>query len=147
MSFSMKLPLSAAYLAVSALPIALAPSGAWADPPATVATCAGIKAAYPILGTQCENNYAKVNHAPANAQQRLSTFQARKAVLIIFRKAALCNGLYGATTASQARFLSGEQGHVVALNALQAAQIAAADPTVGTLPDLNDVSVTKQQCK
>jgi hypothetical protein len=127
--------------------VSLAPTAASAAPPAVVATSDGIKAAYQVLGVQCENNYAKINHTPANRDQRAATFKARAAVLVIFRQALLCNGLYGATGAQQDRFRSGEDGHVTALTQLHTATITAGDPNPGNLPDLSSISMRKQQCK
>lgn len=121
-----------------------------ADPPATVATCEGIKAAYPIIGKKCTTEYNKINHAPANAQERLKTFKARVAVLQNFRKALLCNGMYGASKTDQQRFSSGEEGHLLALANLRVSMVAAGDPNIPavyTINDLNSITIKKQQCK
>jgi len=140
-------------LALAAAPIliiSLAPTGALADPPATVASCDGIKAAYPILGAPCAKQYEKINHAPANAAERLVTFNARVAVLQIFRKALLCNGIYGANKATQDRFKSGEDGHLTALANLRLAMVGAGDPNIPaayTANNLKSIAMTKQQCK
>ncbi|KJJ95344.1 hypothetical protein UB44_19660 [Burkholderiaceae bacterium 26] len=137
-------------LAVVSLIASLAATAALAAPPATVATCDGIKEAYQILGTQCANQYAKINHAPATAAERRETYAARIAVLEIFRKALLCNGMYNASKSAQQRFSSGEAGHLQALALLNAAMTGAGDPNVPALytaADLNDVSINKQQCK
>lgn len=107
--------------------------------PATIATCDGIKAAYPILGTQCKKSYAKINHAPQSENERRSTFKARKVVLEVFRKSLLCNGMNGANKVMQDRFIAGENGH---LEALQNLNIAAY-----TKQDLKNISIKKQQCK
>lgn len=138
---------TAALATTVVLLLALAPPAALAAPPATQATCAGIAAAYPILGVQCQKAYDKINHAPANAAERLTTYKARAAVLVIFRKAALCNGMYGANKAAQSAFLSGEQGHITALAGLRVAMTAAGDPDPGDPPDLTTISMNKQQCK
>ena len=140
----------AALAATYSLFICLAPNAAFAAPPATEATCAGIKAAYPILGTQCEKNYSQINHAPANATERAQTYRARLAVLIIFRKALLCNGMYGASTIVQQRFSSGEEGHIVALDGLRVSMVSAGDPNIPpaySSDDLRRVTIKKQQCK
>ena len=137
-------------LAVVSLIASLAATAALAVPPATVASCDGIKDAYPILGTQCANQYAKINHAPATAAERRETYAARIAVLEIFRKALLCNGMYNASKSAQQRFSSGEAGHLQALALLNVAMTGAGDPNVPALytaADLNDVSINKQQCK
>ncbi|MDH5822884.1 hypothetical protein QFW77_07740 [Luteimonas sp. RD2P54] len=128
----------------------LSPAASFAAPPATVATCDGIKEAYQVLGAQCTAAYGRIAHAPANAQQRLQSYRARIAVLEIFRKALLCNGMYGATADAQRRFASGEPGHLQAIANLHLAMTNAGDPIVPplyTAGDLGDVSVTKQQCK
>lgn len=140
----------AALAAMYSLFVCLAPDAAFAAPPATVASCAGIKAAYPILGTQCETNYSQINHAPANAEERAQTFRARRAVLIIFRKALLCNGMYGAKKSIQQSFSSGEEGHLVALDGVRTSMISAQDPDIPpayTSEDLQAVRINKQQCK
>jgi hypothetical protein len=137
-------------LTVGSLIASLAATAALAAPPATVASCDGIKDAYPILGTQCANHYAKINHAPATAAERRETYSARIAVLDIFRKALLCNGMYGASKPAQQRFSSGEAGHLQALANLNAAMTIAGDPNVPVLytaSDLSDVSINKSQCK
>lgn len=137
-------------LTVVSLIASLAATAALAAPPATVASCDGIKDAYPILGTQCANHYAKINHAPATAAERRETYSARIAVLDIFRKALLCNGMYGASKPAQQRFSSGEAGHLQALANLNAAMTIAGDPNVPVLytaSDLSDVSIKKSQCK
>lgn len=139
-----------ALLAVVSLIASLAATAALAVPPATVASCDGIKDAYPILGTQCANNYAKINHAPANAAERRETYFARIAVLEIFRKALLCNGMYGAAKPAQQSFSSGEAGHLQAITNLNGAMTAAGDPNVPaayTSASLGDVSINKPQCK
>ncbi|BAY29802.1 hypothetical protein NIES2107_16460 [Nostoc carneum NIES-2107] len=82
-----------ALVATLILIISLAPNAAFASPPATVASCEGIQEAYPVLGTQCEKEYNRINHEPGNAKDRLTTFKARVAVLEIFKKASLCNGI------------------------------------------------------
>lgn len=128
----------------------LVPAAAIAAPPATVATCQGIKDAYPILGTQCENEYATINHAPTNAQDRLTSFGARKSVLQIFQKTLLCNGMYGAGTPAQQRFKNGEDGHLTALANLRVVMTTATDPNIPaayTAADLKLISINKQQCK
>lgn len=137
-------------LTVVSLIASLAATAALAAPPATVASCDGIKDAYPILGTQCANHYVKINHAPATAAERRETYSARIAVLDIFRKALLCNGMYGASKPAQQRFSSGEAGHLQALANLNAAMTIAGDPNVPVLytaSDLSDVSINKSQCK
>ncbi|WP_024974514.1 hypothetical protein [Ralstonia pickettii] len=137
-------------LTVVSLIASLAATAALAAPPATVASCDGIKDAYPILGTQCANHYAKINHAPATAAERRETYSARIAVLDIFRKALLCNGMYGASKPAQQRFSSGEAGHLQALANLNVAMTIAGDPNVPVLytaSDLSDVSINKLQCK
>lgn len=137
-------------LTVVSLIASLAATAALAAPPATVASCDGIKDAYPILGTQCANHYAKINHAPATAAERRETYSARIAVLDIFRKALLCNGMYGTSKPAQQRFSSGEAGHLQALANLNAAMTIAGDPNVPVLytaSDLSDVSINKSQCK
>jgi len=123
---------------------------ALAAPPATVATCARIKNAYPILGAQCQNAYANINHTPANAGDRLTSFKARKNVLEIFRKALLCNGMYGATSQAQSNFSKGEAGHLTALDNLRVAMTNAGDqniPAAYNAADLSGVSIKQQQCK
>lgn len=68
----------------------------------------------------------------------------------IFRKALLCNGMYGASKPAQQRFSSGEAGHLQALANLNAAMTIAGDPNVPVLytaSDLSDVSINKSQCK
>ncbi len=139
------LPTASAILIFSAFPVT-----AFADPPATVASCEGIGSAYSILGTQCSNAYAKINHAPANAEERLSTFRARIDVLEIFRKALLCNGMYGAGQAAQDRFRAQERGHLTALQELHTSMEKAGDPDLPpayTAQDLNATSIKKAQCK
>lgn len=139
-----------ALMATSILIVSLAATAALAAPPATVASCEGIKAAYPILGTQCENQYSKINHAPANAEDRLTTFRARVSVLQIFRKTLLCNGMFGAAKSAQDRFKSGEDGHLAALTNLRQAMVAAGDlniPPAYTADDLKAITINKQQCK
>ena len=138
-----------ALVATSIGVVALAPPAALAAPPATVASCEGIKAAYPVLGTQCENQYAKIKHAPAKPADRLTTFNARVAVLQIFRKALLCNGMFGASKSAQDRFKSGESGHLEALANLRVAMTKAEDPKIPaayTADDLKSVTINKQQC-
>jgi hypothetical protein len=137
-------------IAASILMTAMVPATALAAPPATVATCDGIKDAYPVLGTQCQNAYANINHAPVNAGDRLTSFKARKTVLEIFRKALLCNGMYGATKQAQTTFSQGETGHLTALANLRVAMTNAGDPTIPAAyvaADLNGVAINKQQCK
>lgn len=139
-----------ALLATAILIVSLASTAAFAAPPATVASCAGIKDAYPILGTQCENQYRNINHAPANAEDRLTTFRARVSVLQIFRKALLCNGMFGAVKSAQDRFKSGETGHLTALANLRQVMISAGDlniPPAYTADDLTSITINKQQCK
>ena len=129
---------------------ALASAAALASPPATVATCDGIKAAYPILGTQCASSYININHEPENAADRLKTYTARKDVMQIFRKVLLCNGMYGAAGPAQQQFKSEEEGHLKALEDLHKSMIKNGDPKVPALytaSDLKSVSMTKQQCK
>lgn len=133
--------------AASILMASIIPSTATAAPPAVLATCAGIKNAYPVLGTQCENAYANINHAPANAADRLTSFKARKNVLEIFRKALLCNGMYGATKQAQTTFSQGEAGHVTALNNLQVAMTNAGDQNIPAGYNPDGVTINKQQCK
>lgn len=139
-----------ALVATSILIIDLAPIATFANPPATVASCQGIKDAYPILGTQCANAYTKINHAPANAKDRLTTYNARISVLNIFRKALLCNGIYGAKQSDQQRFNSEEQGHLMAIKNLRTAMTNAHDPNIPDLytsKNLNSIKVNKSQCK
>lgn len=139
-----------ALVATSILMVSLAPSAALAAVTATVASCEGIKSAYPILGTQCGSQYAKINHGPKDAAARLTTFNARRSVLEIFRKALLCNGMLGATKAAQDSFKSGEGGHLTALANLRQAMIDAKDPNIPpayTADDLNSITINKQQCK
>jgi hypothetical protein len=138
-----------ASIAASILLVSLVPAAALAAPPATVATCAGIKDGYTTLGTQCQKAYEKINHGPANAADRLTSFNARKSVLETFQKALLCNGMYGATAAAQLNFKNGEQGHLMALANLRVAMTVAADPNIPaayTVDDLKDISIKKQQC-
>jgi len=150
---SAQAPLFMRDLSALAIPIAaimllsFTPRPALAAPPATVATCDGITDAYPVLGAQCKNNYAKINHAPANAEERLETYRARAAVLIIFRKVLLCNGMFGAGKNAQEIFRRGEAGHVIALNNLGAAMLLAGDPPPPAAPVLENISINKQQCK
>lgn len=122
-----------------------------ADPPATVATCEGIKAAYPILGKKCATEYAKVNHAPTNQQERAKSLKARVAVLTIFRKAYVCNGIFGARKPAQQAFIQEEEGHLTAVDNLINAMTAAGDPNIPDYDDivkkLHKISMTKQQCK
>ncbi|UGQ47599.1 hypothetical protein [Massilia endophytica] len=139
-----------ASIVMSILIVSFLPAAAHAAPPATVASCQGIKDAYPILGTQCETNYANINHAPGNAQERSATFGARKTVLQIFRKAVLCNGMYGASSSAQQSFKSGEPGHLTAIANVRTAMVNANDtniPAPYTATDLNAITMTKQQCK
>lgn len=145
-SFATRLALAA----ISALSISLAPTAVHAEPPATVATCPGIKAGYPILGTRCENNYAKIKRPPVNAEERLETYQARVAVMTIFRKALLCNAIYGAQQSIQNAFKGGEAGHLTAIKLLHDSMVANADPTIPdlfTADDLKSIKMTKQQCR
>lgn len=144
------LPRHIAPLAAFVLITALASGAALAAPPATVATCQGITDAYPVLGAQCTNAYAKVSHNPGNATERAAAFRARIPVLQIFRKALLCNGMYGASSAAQRNFKAGEDGHIAALANLRAAMTNAGDaniPAAYTADDLRDSAINKQQCK
>lgn len=128
----------------------LLPFAALAAPPATVASCAGIAAAYPTdLGPRCNSNYAKINHQPQDAAQRLQTYYTRVEVLKIFRKALLCNGLYGAGASAQQRFGSGENGHLQALaNLYQNMQNDPNRPAaLYTAADLKGIKMNKPQCK
>jgi hypothetical protein len=140
----------AALGALSFATVCLAPTAVLAAPPATVASCDGIKAAYPILGTKCGNNYAKISHAPATAAKRLESYKARVAVVQIFQQALLCNGMYGASKKVQDQFSSGETGHLTAIANLHTAMTAAGDPGIPALytaADLKKIKMTKQQCK
>jgi hypothetical protein len=137
-------------IVVAVLMVSLVPAAAYAAPPATVASCDGIKSAYNTLGTQCANAYAKISHAPANASQRLASFKARVAVLEIFQKAMLCNGMFGASAQAQQAFRTGEDGHLTALANLRTAMTAAGDPNIPaayTADDLNGITIKKLQCK
>lgn len=139
-----------ASLAAAILMALSIPTAALAAPPATVASCDGIKAAYPILGTQCATAYTTVNHQPGNAAERLASFGARKTVLQIFQKTVLCNGMFGATSAAQQVFLNGEAGHLQALDNLRTAMVNAHDPNIPaayTATDLKSISINKPQCK
>lgn len=133
------------------LAILLLSTTALATPPATIASCEGIQDAYPILGKKCATEYAKINHAPANRNERAKTLKARIAVLTIFRKAYVCNGIWGATKSAQQRFISSEEGHLMAVDNLINAMTIAGDPNVPDYDDivskLHKVSMTKQQCK
>jgi len=137
-------------VAASILVLALIPAAACAAPPATVASCDGIQAAYPILGTQCVNTYASISHNPTTPAARHTSFGARRTVLQIFQKALLCNGMYGASAAVQQRFKSGEEGHLQVLDNLHSAMENAGDPDIPdayTAKDLKSISINKQQCK
>lgn len=137
-------------LVVSVFIVLMISTVALADPPATVASCEGIEDAYPILGKKCAKEYSKINHAPGNAKERLKTFKARVAVLQIFRKALVCNGLYGASKSDQQRFISGEENHLIALANLRNSMVLAGDPVIPaayTVDDLNKITMKKQQCK
>jgi len=130
--------------------IALMPTTALAAPPATVASCSGIKNAYLTLGTQCATAYAGVDHQPDTVAGRLASFVARRTVLQIFQKALLCNGMYGASSAVQQLFKSGEEGHLTALANLRAAMENHSDPNIPAAylaADLKNISIRKQQCK
>jgi hypothetical protein len=130
--------------------MALAATAVIAAPPATVPTCDGIRDAYPILGTQCKTNYAKIDHAPNTAKKRRQTFTARRTVLQIFRKASLCNMMYGMQGRALANFKSGEPGHLTALKNLRRTMKKKKDPNLParyTAADLDNVSMTKRQCK
>lgn len=130
--------------------ITLVPTTALAAPPATVASCGGIKNAYLTLGTQCATAYAGVDHQPDTAAGRLASFVARRTVLQIFQKALLCNGMYGASSAVQQLFKSGEEGHLTALANLRAAMKKNRDsniPAAYLAADLKSISIRKQQCK
>jgi hypothetical protein len=147
---SQRLVVRLALVAMAILIVYLAPTAALAGPPATVASCEGIKDAYPILGTQCGKQYEKISHAPANAEERLATFKARVSVLQIFRKALLCNGMFGAKKEAQDKFRSGEAGHLTALDNLRQAMGNANDPNIPpayTADDLKSITIQKQQCK
>ena len=136
--------------ALSIVTVSLAPCAALAAPPATVASCDGIKAAYPILGKQCANSYGKISHAPNTAAKRLTSYKARVAVVQIFQKALLCNGMYGANQAAQQAFSQGEEGHLQAISDLHNAMMAAHDPSIPALyteDDLKAITIKKQQCK
>ena len=129
--------------------VTLMPTIVLAEKPATKASCEGIAAAYPILGEQCENNSNKINHQPADASQRRQTFQARVTVMEIFRKAMLCNGMYGADERSQQPFKNQEKGHLEQLKNLHQAMINHKDPEVPeeyTVDNLRSVTIRKQQC-
>ncbi|MBH8564528.1 hypothetical protein I8748_20470 [Nostoc sp. CENA67] len=137
-------------VATSILIVSLAPTAILAKPPATEASCEGIKAAYPILGKECSNQYSKIEHNLTNAKDRLETYYARVSVLEIFRKALICNGMFGANKQAQDRFKSGEQGHLQALNNLVTAMTAAKDPNIPPTYDakkLQSVTIKKVQCK
>jgi hypothetical protein len=137
-------------IVMSILLVSLVPTAAVAAPPAALATCPGIRAAYSILGTQCETAYAIIDHQPTSAGERRASFGARKTVMQIFRKALLCNGLYGASKSAQQRFQSGEEGHLTAIDLLHTAMVNAGDPNIPaafTVADLNLVKINKAQCK
>lgn len=142
----------AAHLALAAtisLMFFFAPTAALATPPATVASCAGIKDAYPNLGTQCAAQYANVDHAPANATARRVTFEARRAVMVIFRQAALCNGIHGASTDAQRSFLSGEAGHLEALENLRRSMVNRGDnplPEEFDIKKLGEIAINDNTC-
>ncbi|MDP9106233.1 MAG: hypothetical protein M3N49_09900 [Candidatus Eremiobacteraeota bacterium] len=145
-----QLVVCAALGALSIVTVSLAPRAALAAPPATVATCDGIKSAYPVLGAQCANSYAKISHAPNTAAKRLTTYKARVAVVQIFQKAMLCNGMYGANQSAQQAFSQGEEGHLQAISNLHNAMMAAGDPGIPALyteDDLKTITMKKQQCK
>lgn len=134
-------------IVMALLMVSFVPTAAHAAPPATTATCQGIKDAYPILGTQCENTYAKINHAPLTPADRLTSYAARKAVLEIFRQASICNGMFGATSQAQQSFKSGEPGHLTAIANLHVAMGSPATPAAYTVTDLDKVKINKPQCK
>lgn len=138
-----------ALVATSILIVSLAPTVALTQSPATEASCAGIKAAYPILGQQCENQYNNINHAPANADQRYSTYNTRVSVVKIFNQALLCNGLLGANKQAQQKFRSAEDGHLTAIANLRTAMVNAHDKNIPNLFTKNDLpnSINKAQCK
>ena len=140
-----------ALVAMSILIVSLAPTAALAAPPATVATCEGIKNAYLVLGTQCNKAYNKINHNPLNAAARLTTFRARVSVLQIFQKALLCNGLFGANSSSQQRFQNGETGHLTALTNLHTAMETNNDPNIPPAYGIMDLKLikinNKMECK
>ncbi len=118
--------------------------------PATVATCSGIKSAYPILGERCKKSYEQISHSPKNKKERALSFKSRKVVLKIFRQALLCNGMNNATSIMQKRFISAEDGHLEALDNLNQ-QIIRADGQnpnpVYSKQDLKNITINKQQCK
>lgn len=135
---------------VAVLASQLLGSAAHADPPATVASCEGIKNAYQVLGTVCAKQYEKISHAPATSEERKTSYAARIAVIEIFRKALLCNGMYNASSALQSSFKSEEGGHLVAIANLHQAMVNAGDPSLPALyteSDLKKVAISKQQCK
>ncbi|UGQ47600.1 hypothetical protein [Massilia endophytica] len=137
-----------------AMPLLIAfvlPTTAYAGGPATDPSCEGIQAAYPILGTQCENAYKRINHSPSTPDERFATFTARKTVLQIFRKAAVCNAVvYDTPSSEQQRFLRDEPGHLEALTNVRDAMVNANDrniPPEFTIRDLREIRMTRQQCK
>ncbi|QJR15085.1 hypothetical protein [Usitatibacter palustris] len=140
--------LAGAVLAI--LAATLAPTAALAVPPAKEPTCAGIKDAYDVLGIQCGKQYEKITHNPGNAKDRLASYKARIAVMEIFRKAYLCNGMFGATSKQQEKFKLAEPGHLQAIAALNINMINQGDPNVPavyTANDLDTVKITKINCK
>ncbi len=131
--------------------LASMPTAAFAAPPATVASCEGIKDAYPILGTPCAGTYAKIHEERAGerAADRLEVFVARRTVMQIFRKALLCNGLFGASKSEQQSFKSKEGGHLTAIANLRTSMTANGDPDIPaafTATEL-EASINKPQCK
>lgn len=118
------------------------------QPYAEVASCAGIRQAYPVLGAKCIKQYEKIEYAPASEQQRKETFKARKLVTITLRKALLCNEFYSASIAAQHQFKSSEAGHLTALDYLRNRMKNLQDSNLYQyqLPDLSAVSIKKQQC-
>lgn len=122
----------------------------FAGPPATVATCNGIADAYPILGVQCKKAYERIRHVPKTALERSESFDARKHVLVIFRKVLLCNGMFKATNAMQQQFKSGEENHLRAIANLRQSMVNEGDknvPETFTEDDLFKVAIKQQQCK
>ena len=151
----------------------LVPAVVLATPPATDASCAGIKNAYPILGTQCQSTYGKINHSISTKDlekfdtQKLQdtykalqdTYKARAQVMEIFKKATLCNGMYGADKAAQVRFTGAEAGHLNALAELYTNMKKVQEeatkkklkleklPPEYTKARLSEVTISKGQCK
>ena len=123
------------------------------------------------MGTQCERQYEKIDHAANTTKKRVNTFKARLSVLQIFRKAVLCNGMYGARRSDQARFNAREEGHIDAINNLLTNMKHEGDMSKRAaraledrykdmqtdeagnfreydfLSDLQSISIRKQQCK